>query len=114
MYAKTDDPDEVDVMRSGSGIVEMDRSFEFVQLNMRRDVEPVEVRINGEVFRLTEREMLFLGKINWLLDRRHYHPDREFWKNADQHAAVDWRTGEPEVEEDSDDSDEPSLGSFNL
>ena len=114
MYAKTDDPDEVDVKRSGSGVVEMDRSFEFVQLTMRRDVEPVEVRINGEAFRLTEREMLFLGKINWLLDRRHYHPDGEFWKNADQHAAVDWRTGEPEVESEEDSENEPDLGGFNL
>jgi len=113
MYAKTDDPDKADVKRSGSGVIEMDRSFEFVQLRMNRDIEPVEVRINGEAFRLTEREMLFLGKINWLLDRRHYHPDMEFWKNADQHAAVDWRSGKPEIDE-SDDEDEPSLSGFNL
>lgn len=112
MYAKTDDPDEADVKRSGSGVVEMDRSFEFVQLSMRRDVEPVEVRINGEAFRLTEREMLFLAKINWLLDRRHYHPDQEFWKNADAHASVDWRTGEPYS--DDGDEDDVDLGSFNL
>jgi hypothetical protein len=113
MYAKTDNPDEADVKRSGSGVVEMDRSFEFVQLRLRRDVEPVDVRIDGDVFRLTEREMLFLAKINWLLDRRHYHPDREFWMNADQHAAVDWRTGEPEADGEDDES-EPSTDSFNL
>lgn len=113
MYAKTDDPEEADVKRSGSGVTEMDRSFEFVQLRINRDIEPVEVRINGEAFRLTEREMLFLGKINWLLDRRHYHPDMEFWKNADQHAAVDWRTGEPYTDNDSDGED-GDLGTFNL
>jgi len=113
MYAKTDDPDEADVRRSGSGVVETDTSFEFVQLRLRRDVEPVEVSINGEVFRLTEREMLFLAKINWLLDRRHYHPDREFWKNCDAHASVDWRTGEPKTDSDEN-KDEPNLDSFNL
>jgi len=113
MYAKTDDPEKADVKRSGSGVVEMDRSFEFVQLRMRRDVEPVEVRINGEAFRLTEREMLFLAKINWLLDRRHYHPDTEFWKNCDAHASVDWRTGEPKTDSDEN-KDEPDLGTFEL
>jgi len=110
MYAKTDDPDSADVVRSGSGVVEADRSFEFVQLYLNRDIEPVTVSINGESFRLSEREMLFLGKVNWLLDRRHYHPDDEFWMNVDQYTAVDWETGEP-VEQDED---EPDLSKFSL
>jgi hypothetical protein len=112
MYAATDDPDEPDVQRSGSGVVETDRSYEFVQLNLRRDIEPVEVSIEGEVYRLTEREMLFLAKVNWLLDRRSYHPDQPFWAYADKRADVNWRTGEPEDSEDDDDS--PSRDSFNL
>lgn len=110
MYAKTDDPDSADVVRSGSGVVEADRSFEFVQLYLNREIEPVTVSINGESFRLSEREMLFLGKVNWLLDRRHYHPDDEFWMNVDQYTAVDWETGEP-VEQDED---EPDLSKFSL
>jgi hypothetical protein len=115
MYAKTDDPDEADVRRSGSGVVETDTSYEFVQLRMRRDIEPVEVSINGDAYRLTEREMMFLAKVNWLLDRRSYHPDMEFWKNVGQYAAVDWRTGEPESDEpDSASENEPDLDSFNL
>lgn len=113
MYAKTDNPDEADVVRSGSGVIEADKSYEFVQLSLRRDIEPVEVSISGEVFKLTEREMLFLAKVNWLLDRRAYHPDGEFWKNADQYASVDWKTGEP-LTDDSDDNDEPDQDSFNL
>jgi len=104
MYAKTDDPDSADVVRSGSGVVEADRSFEFVQLYLNREIEPVTVSINGESFRLSEREMLFLGKVNWLLDRRHYHPDDEFWMNVEQYTAVDWETGEP-VEQDEDEPD---------
>jgi len=110
MYAKTDDPDSADVVRSGSGVVEADRSFEFVQLYLNREIEPVTVSINGESFRLSEREMLFLGKVNWLLDRRHYHPDDEFWMNVEQYTAVDWETGEP-VEQDED---EPDLSKFSL
>jgi len=113
MYAKHDDPDEADKIRGGGGVTETDRSYEFVQLQLRRDTEPVEVAIEGEVYRLTEREMLFLAKVKWLLNRRHYHPDRPFWMFADKRAAVDWRTGEPEQEEESDD-DEPDLDSFSL
>ena len=112
MYAKTDNPDEVDVIRRGSGVVEADRSYEFVELRMNRDIEPVKVSINGNIYRLSEREMLFLSKVNWLLDRRHYHPDQPFWKFADKRASVDWKTGEP-LEED-DDTDQPDMDSFSL
>jgi len=110
MYAKTDDPDSADVVRSGSGVVEADRSFEFVQLYLNREIEPVTVSINGESFRLSEREMLFLGKVNWLLDRRHYHHDDEFWMNVDQYTAVDWETGEAVEQEEN----EPDLSKFSL
>jgi len=111
MYAKTDDKDSPDVIRSGSKVVEADRSFEFVQLKINREIEPVTVSINGESYRLTEREMLFLGKVNWLLDRRHYHPDDEFWMNVDQYTAVDWESGEPITDESED---EPDLSGFSL
>jgi len=55
--------------------------------------------------------MLFLAKVNWLLDRRHYHPDDEFWMNVDRYTAVDWETGEPETDENND---EPDLSGFSL
>ena len=108
MYVKHDNPDEADLIRSGSQVVEADRSYEFVQLRLSRDIEPVEVRLGEEFFRLSTREMLFLAKVNWLLDRRHYHPDQPFWKFADKRAAVDWDTGEPE------EGGEPDLSGFNL
>ncbi len=115
MYAKHDDPDKADKIRGGGGITETDKSYEFVQLQLRRDVEPVEVRIEGETYRLTEREMLFLAKIKWLLGRRHYHPDQPFWYFADKRAAVDWKSGEPlDSGDDSDDDDEPDLSKFSL
>jgi hypothetical protein len=115
MYAQTDDPEEVDVMRSGSSVEEVDKSYEFVELNVRRDTNRITVSINGKSYKLSEREMLFLGKVKWLLGRRHYHPDTEFWMNADQYAAVDWETGEPMVDEDEDDErDEPDLDTFDL
>lgn len=110
MYVKHDDPDEPDYQRGGGGVVETDRSYEFVQLSLTRDVDPIEVSISGDTFRLTEREMLFLAKVKWLLNRRHYHPDEPFWMYADKRAAVDWKTGEPEQE----DEDEPSRDIFNL
>jgi len=113
IYTKDDDPDEDDYVRSG-GSVRKDGSYEFVQLRMSRasrDMDRIEVAINGEQYRLSEREMLFLAKVKWLLSRRYYHPDQPFWMTADRHASVDWKTGEPE---DSDDEEEPNLGKFNI
>lgn len=114
MYVKHDDPDEPDYRRGGGGVVETDKSYEFVQLQIRRDIDPIEVGIGGETFRLTEREMLFLAKVKWLLNRRHFHPDEPFWMYADKRAAVDHISGEPEVEEEDDSDDEPDLDKFSL
>lgn len=116
MYVKHDDPDEPDYKRGGGGVTEVDRSHEFVQLDLRRDINPIEVSIAGESYKLTEREMLFLAKVKWLLNRRHYHPDMPFWKRADRYASVDHYTGEPEDEaEDEDEEDEePDLDKFSL
>jgi hypothetical protein len=115
MYTKNDDPDENDVRRSGDSVVETDSSYEFVQGNFSRESEPITVGIQGDSYRLTEREMLFLSKVTWLLDRREYHPDMPFWYWNDKRASVDAKTGEPEESEESDNNqDEPSDGSFNL
>ncbi len=111
MYLKHNDPDEPDYQRGGGGVQQTDRSYEFVQLDLRRDIEPIEVAIKGETYRLTEREMLFLAKVKWLLNRRNHHPDRPFWIFADkQGASVDPETGEPETK----DEDEPNLDEFDL
>jgi hypothetical protein len=111
MYLRHNDPDEPDKMRSGSGITETDRSYEFVQLRIGREIEPIEVAIQGDKYRLTEREMLFLAKVKWLLNRREYHPDKPFWYFSDkQGASVDWKTGEPK----KDNADEPDLDKFNI
>lgn len=109
VYTKDDDLNEDDYVRRGSN-VKKDGSYEFVQLRMARgsrDSNPVTVTISGEKYGLSEREMLFLAKVKWLLSRRHYHPDKPFWMTADRHASVDWETGEPV-------SDEPSTDTFNL
>lgn len=111
MYLRHNDPDEGDYKRGSGGVTQTDKSYEFVQLNLRRDIDPVQVNIGGETYRLTEREMLFLSKVKWLLNRREYHPDKPFWMFSDrQGASVDWKTGEPE----DNDTDEPDKDSFNL
>lgn len=114
LYTKDDDPDEGDYVRSGGSAVKKDTSYEFVQLRMARgtrEQDPISITINGDTYKLTEREMLFLAKVKWMLNRRHYHPDMPFWMTADRHAAVDWKTGEPK---DSDDEEEPNLDKLNL
>ena len=111
LYTKDDDPDEGDYQREGGDVVKKDTSYEFVDLNLNRDIEPVEVGINGQRYRLSEREMLFLAKVKWLLNRRHYHPDEPFWRYADQWASVDEETGEPgAIEED----EKPDLDTFSI
>lgn len=101
LYASNDDPDEGDYVRSGQQAVKKDTSYEFVRLHHRlSDVDVGEVFVNGESYSLTEREQLFLAKITWLLNRRHYHPDEAFWNFADK-----W-TDVPE--------EEPNLDQFNI
>jgi hypothetical protein len=113
MYLRHNDPDEGDYKRGGGSVQQTDRSYEFVQLNLRRDIEPVDVTIQGETYRLTEREMLFLAKVKWLLNRRKHHPDQPFWMYADKWAAVDEKTGEPEPSDDDSD-EQPDPDNFNL
>lgn len=114
MYAKHDDPDEKDVIRGSGGVRETDRSYEFVQLNLNRETEPVNVVIEGEPYKLTEREMLFLAKVKWLLNRREYYPDRPFWMFIERKYTenIDWKTGEYTGDE-SEERDH-SLDGFNL
>jgi len=94
MYAKNDDPDEDDYTRdrtSDSG-VSKDDSYEFVRLSHSlSSSDTMEVEIGGANYMLSEREMLFLSKIKWLLHRRHYHPDTPFWDFADKWATVEER-----------------------
>lgn len=112
MYLRDNDPDEGDYVRSGGGAVKKDTSYEFISFSrtgIDRDTEPPDITIDGESVQLTEREMLFLAKVRWLLNRRHYHPDMAFWYYVDQFAEVDWETGEP-IEDD----DEPNLDQFDI
>jgi len=89
MYAKNDDPEEGDYVRSGTDTVQKDDSYEFVRLNHSlNQSDTVTVTIDGTEYSLTEREMLFLSKIKWLLHRRHYHPDTPFWDYVDKWATV--------------------------
>jgi len=86
IYTADDDPDEEDYVRRGD-TVEKDGSHEFVELRMSRaarDLDPETVTISGDRYQLSEREMLFLAKVKWLLARRHYHPDESFWMTADR------------------------------
>lgn len=86
MYTpKTDDGD---YKRENGEAVEKDTTYEFVRLNrsVSDEIENETVWINGDAYELTEREMLFLSKVTWLLNRRHYHPDELFWEYTDQWA----------------------------
>lgn len=113
LYTKHNDPDEGDYKRGGGGVRKMDKSYEFVQLSLDRNISPIEVTIGANTVRLSEREMLFLAKVKWLLNRREHHPDMPFWKFADKYASVDNITGEPETA-DSEEDDGHDPDKFNL
>ena len=84
LYTKDDDPEEGDYERSGSEAVKTDKSYEMVMLSQRGDVpEQQEVTIGGNIYTLTEREMLFLAKVTWTLHRTYYHKDVPFWLHID-------------------------------
>jgi hypothetical protein len=80
LYASNDDSDDGDYVREGGTAVKKDTSYEFVRLRHKlTEVDVDDVRVGDDVFSLTEREKLFLAKVTWLLNRRHYHPDASFW-----------------------------------
>jgi hypothetical protein len=105
LYTKHNDPDENDYRRGSGGVTETDGSYEFVQLRLNREMNPVSVTVAGEEYQLTEREMLFLAKVKWLLGRRSFHPDMSFWKWTDQYASVEQATGDPITDDESDSSE---------
>lgn len=108
MYTANDDPEEDDYVRTGS-TVEKDKSYEFVRIRHKiSQDDSVSVSFGDDVYQLTEREMLFLGKIKWLLHRRHYHPDKPFWMYADRWSDVDVESGKPESQP------EPNLDVYTL
>jgi len=97
MYTKDDDPDEGDYVRSNGDAVKKDKSYEFVRLNHSiSNSDCMSVMVNGDEYTLSEREMLFLGKVKWLLRRRHYHPDRPFWDFVDRWTDVE--DDEPDID----------------
>jgi hypothetical protein len=100
LYTKDDDPDEDDYVRSRSSDtgVEKDDSYEFVRLRHSVSQEDTQsVSVNDSTYTLSEREMLFLSKVKWLLHRRHYHPDTPFWEYADKWASVEEEEANPDV-----------------
>jgi hypothetical protein len=89
LYTIEDDPDEDDYTVGGGGATAVDRSYEFLELTPEESPEAHEVRIDGDEYRLSEREMLFLSKVRLMLDRRYYHNDMPFWKYNDKLAGLD-------------------------
>ena len=109
LYAANDDPEEDDYVRSGGSTVKKDKSYEFVRIRHSVNQEdPIVIGIGEDNYELTEREMLFLAKVKWLLHRRHFHPDKPFWYFADRWADVDIESGKPP------DELEPNLDVYDL
>jgi len=88
IYTKDDDPEEGDHVRQGGEVVKTDKSYELIQLRQSHDVESETVTIGGKEFLLSEKEMMFLAKVEFLLNRRKYHPDQPFWDVIDRHTTT--------------------------
>lgn len=85
LYTKDDDEDQDDYEVRG-GVSASDTKYEFVQLRQSNNVKEMDVTVNGTAYTLTEREMLFLAKVKWLLHRDTYHPDKPFWEYLENYA----------------------------
>jgi hypothetical protein len=81
IYVIEDDKNEPDYTRSGNKVEVTDKSKEFVSLTTRK--KPKEMSIttpSGKKILLGEREMMFLSKVKWLIERTEYHQDEPFWR----------------------------------
>lgn len=106
LYTIDDDPDEDDYSVSGGSAAAVDKSYEFLRLTPAQHAEARDCTINGSDYRISEREMLFLSKVRFMLDRRYYHNDKPFWDYNDQLGSVG------DVSDDGDDSS--SFDGFSL
>lgn len=88
LYTIDDDPDSEDYRVSGGSATVSDKSFEFLRLTPENSPTAHAVSMNGDDYRLSEREMLFLAKVRFMLDRRYYHSDEPFWKWNDAYAGI--------------------------
>lgn len=81
VYVIEDDRDGPDYTRSGDTVEVTDKSKEFVELQASYSPTRMSVkRPDGETLVLGEREMMFLSKVKWLLERTKYHQDEPFWR----------------------------------
>lgn len=78
VYTKENN-DEQNYRRGGGSVEAYDKSFEFVELSPTHTPDRAKVGIDGETTIVGEREMLFLSKVEWMLDRHKYHKDKAFW-----------------------------------
>lgn len=80
-----DKDDEGDYIRRGGEVRQTDKSYEFIKLESRTiDGYDIDVSLNGDVVSLTEKEIEFLGKVNFILGRWKYHPDVAFWEYVEE------------------------------
>lgn len=81
VYVIEDDRDSPDYRRSNDTVEVTDKSKEFVELRASHSPNRMTVkRPDGEELILGEREMMFLSKVKWLLERTKYHQDEPFWR----------------------------------
>lgn len=78
VYTKENN-DEQNYRRDSGTVEAFDKSFEFVELEPKHVPDRQKIRLDGETVLVGEREMLFLAKAEWLLNRHEYHEDKPFW-----------------------------------
>lgn len=84
LYSKEGERQTYDVR--GGSTVEVDKTHELVKLDRGNYEFPDghTATIGGNDYTLSERELLFLTKVKWVLGRTEYHGDIPFWKWIDE------------------------------
>lgn len=78
VYLVGKDLDEGDYVRGGGGVTQTDEPQEFLTLEAQTVPEPKTVKITGQEYTLSELEMEFIAKIEYLLDFEEHIEDPSY------------------------------------
>lgn len=92
LYVQSDDGEAF--RRGGGSVQSVDKSHEFVDLSLSNNPQRKLVKLDGEKILLGKKEMRFLSKARWLMERTKYHQDSTFWRYAEQ-KRKEYLTGHP-------------------
>lgn len=91
------DLDEGSYVRGGDGVRKTDESHDLLELDAESVPDPVSIRIGDDEYTLTEREMEFIAKVEYLLDFEENIDDEAFLEIIKRQARGEVRYADEET-----------------